>query len=53
MTHTAIDEVHVFDITISIPLNYPLDFYYMTDLSLSMQNDLETIQNLSPQISQY
>ena len=51
MTCTAIDEVQVFNVTITIPVDYPLDFYYLMDLSDSMSDDLETIQNLSPQIS--
>ena len=38
--------------TISIPVNYPLDFYYLMDLSGSMSDDLATIQELSSDISQ-
>lgn len=52
MTCTAIDEVQVFNVTITIPFNYPLDFYYLMDLSGTMEDDLETIQDLSPEISQ-
>ena len=51
MTYTAIDEVQVFDVNITIPFNYPLDFYYLMDLSVTMSDDLSTIQNLSPEIS--
>ena len=46
------DDVRKFNVTISIPVNYPLDFYYLMDLSGSMRNDLETIQELSSDISQ-
>ena len=46
------DDVRKFNVTISIPENYPLDFYYLMDLSNSMGDDLQTIQDLSPSISQ-
>jgi len=47
------DEVHPFIVNIHIPLNYPLDFYYLMDFSCSMANDLETIQMLSEDIGKY
>lgn len=47
---TRANDVHLFNVTISIPFNYPLDFYYLMDLSGSMADDLTTIQTLSPDI---
>ncbi|XP_065896457.1 integrin beta-1-like [Dysidea avara] len=47
---TRPNKVNSFIINIHIPLNYPLDFYYLMDFSCSMANDLETIQGLSTDI---
>ena len=53
LSHSLTDKVNSFIINIHIPLNYPLDFYYLMDFSCSMANDLETIQGLSTDISKY
>ncbi|XP_065906037.1 integrin beta-3-like [Dysidea avara] len=48
--HARPREVYSFMVNIHVPLNYPLDFYYLMDFSCSMDNDLETIQGLSTDI---
>ena len=42
-----------FNVSINPAENYPLDLYFLMDLSSSLQDDLVTLRNISTQLSKW